>query len=448
MTTHSADRRSSSRGAIRSTVPIFLICWLGLVADGYDLYVYGATLPGFIGQEPWNVTAATAGAVGSIALVGMLCGSLAAGTLTDRLGRRRLFLSSLALFSAAMIACAAAPTFAAFAVLRFLACLGVGGLLPTAVALTNEFARPRRQSIVLGMVLTGPAVGTVLAAAAAVTFVESAGVRPVYLIGGMSLLLVPAAWRLLPESPAYLQATGRAPAARRLADRYGIDVPPDSGHGSGAGAARPRVRRLFQGGNLAPTLGIWMMCLVSLLSMFGLSTWLPQLMSGAGFATDSAIGFLLLYSVGALVGTVVAALIVQRTSPKVMVVAGFAAAASALLVTSQVTAPGLLVVATLVAGFGGMGTQNMINDHIAQYYPAAMRATGLGWALALGRVGAILGPTYGAWAITVGEGIQFAAAAFAVPAAVGMVLAVLLPRTSPDQPAAAMPARPTEEVSA
>ncbi|MHC5560925.1 MFS transporter [Kocuria sp. U4B] len=415
----------------KSPIGVFVICWLGLLADGYDLYVYGATLPGFIGKAPWNVTPATAGAVGSLALFGMLLGSLVAGTLTDRLGRRRLLIGSLTLFSVAMLACAFAPNFAVFAALRFLACAGVGGLLPTAVAMTNEFADPRRKSIVLGLVLTGPAIGTLLAATAALNLVQPHGVRPVYAIGAASLLLIPFALRLLPESPAYLRAAGRPADAAAVAHRYGLAVPAE-------GAAVPATSRgsvgaLFRGGNRAPTAGMWVMCLLSLLSMFGLTTWLPQIMKQAGFATGSAISFLLIYSVGALVGTVVAAVIVQRTAPKVMVVIGFVSAALALLVASQSSSPAVLTAAILVAGFGGMGTQNMINDHVAQYYPPAVRATGLGWALAVGRIGAIIGPSYGAWAITVGSGLQFAALAFAVPAVLGAATALLLPRHSPDQ---------------
>jgi AAHS family benzoate transporter-like MFS transporter len=94
----------------KSLLGIFVLCWLGLLADGYDLYVYGATLPGLIGVAPFNITPAAAGVVGSIALVGMLLGSLVVGTLTDRLGRRRIFISALALFSLAMLACSMAPT--------------------------------------------------------------------------------------------------------------------------------------------------------------------------------------------------------------------------------------------------------------------------------------------------------------------------------------------------
>ncbi|WGW11897.1 MFS transporter [Saxibacter everestensis] len=441
--------RITARSAA-SPVTVFVICWLGLLADGYDLYVYGATLPGFIGQAPWNVTPATAGAVGSFALVGMLLGSMIAGTLTDRLGRRRLLIGSLALFSLAMLACAFAPNFSVFGALRFVAGIGIGGLLPTAVALTNEFASARKKSIVLGLVLTGPAIGSLLAAVVAVNLLEDHGVRPVYAIGAASALLIPFALRLLPESPAYLRAVGRHDAAAELSSRYGMTSPDDVGRppAQGTAPALPRglVAGLFRDRNLAPTLGMWLLCLLSLLTIFGLTTWLPQMMRQAGFAQGSAISFLLTYSIGAIAGTVVAAVVGQLTAPKVMAIIGFVAAAAALLVASQASSPAVLTTAFLIAGFGGMGTQNMINDHVAQYYPAALRATGLGWALAAGRVGAIIGPSYGAWAVTTGGGVEFAALAFAVPALLGAVIALGLPRRQRIVDPAKLSVRATKEV--
>jgi AAHS family benzoate transporter-like MFS transporter len=106
---------------------------------------------------------------------------------------------------------------------------------------------------------------------------------------------------------------------------------------------------------------------------------------------------------------------------------GFVSAAAALLLMSANPPAALLAVLAAVAGFGGLGTQNMINDYVAQFYPAAIRATGLGWALAVGRVGAIAGPTYGALVIGFGGGVPLVAAAFALPALAGAALMLLVP---------------------
>ena len=164
-----------------------------------------------------------------------------------------------------------------------------------------------------------------------------------------------------------------------------------------------------------------------MLTMFGITTWLPVIMQGAGFAAQSSIAFLSIYSVGCIIGTVVIAWIAQQSAPKYMVILGFSIAALSLLAVSMTQNHLLLFAAIFFAGVGGMGTQNMINDHIAQYYPPEVRATGLGWALAAGRLGAIAGPTYGAVAATVGGSPGAAAMWFAIPAVLGVVAAIAMP---------------------
>ncbi|NUT72373.1 MFS transporter [Pseudarthrobacter sp. C4D7] len=416
----------------KSLVLIFVLCWLGLLADGYDLYVYGATLPGLIGHPPFNVTPAAAGAVGSIALVGMLLGSLIVGTLTDRLGRRRIFVGALGLFSLAMLACAAAPSWELFSVFRFVACFGVGGLLPTAVALTNEFAPPGKKSLVLGAVLTGPAVGTVVASLSSLALLENSSFRPVYAIGAAGLLLVPAAWFLLPESPSFLRARLRAAEAQAVESAYGLPSTPEAPPSS---ARISPTRALFAPGSVRPTLLLWAITMLSLLTIFGVSTWLPQIMRTAGFGVGSSVSFLLAYSVGAVVGTVLASFASQKFGPRPLVIVGFISAAAALILMAANPPAVLLTVFAAIAGFGGLGTQNMINDYIAQFYPAATRATGLGWALAVGRLGAIAGPTYGAVLVGLGGGVPVAAMAFAAPALLGAALMLALGTKAARRPA-------------
>jgi AAHS family benzoate transporter-like MFS transporter len=415
-----------------------LLCWLALVADGYDLFAYGATIPGLLAEPGWAVTPAAAGAVGSLGLVGMLCGSLVAGTLTDLLGRRRLFAASIALFSIAMLGCGLAPSFGAFAALRFVAGFGIGGLLPTAIALTSEFAAPRHRSRILGAVLTGPPVGGLLASLASVALLAEHGFQLVYGLGVVPLLLVPVALRLLPESPAYLRAQGRTDEADRIAAAFGLPAPAAPVTPQPAGRRSP-VRALFADGMGPATIGIWVVTICSLLTLFGLSTWLPQIMRSAGYGLSSSVAFLLVYSAGGIVGTLVAANLAQRLGAKTMVLTGFAAATIALALLAAQPPTGVVLVLVAVAGFGGLGTQNLLNDHVAGFYPAGARATGLGWALGVGRVGAIVGPTYGALFVGGGSVVVASAVAFAVPALLGALVMSRLPRSRTEVPVAAAP---------
>src|SRR6476660_9744247 len=241
-----------------SIVVVPLICWLALISDGYDLFAYGATLPGLIGQAPWNITAGEGGVLASMSLVGMLAGSLVAGTLTDILGRRRLFLFSVALFSVAMLACAVSPSFLVFGICRFLTGFGVGGLLPTGVAMASEFANPRYRSRILGAVLTGPPVGGLLASVAAIYLVPGGDFRWVYAIGAAALIVVlPLAVVALPESPSFLRSRGRTAEADRIALAHGLPIPSGTAPAKAAGHAGSPVKLLFRPGYSGPTVGLW-----------------------------------------------------------------------------------------------------------------------------------------------------------------------------------------------
>ncbi len=428
------DNTPPARTARRSALVVPVLCWLALTADGYDLFSYGATVPGLL-QAGWGMTPGTAGAVASLALVGVLCGSLVAGTLTDLLGRRRLFVTSVAVFSLAMLVCGIAPSIEVFAAARFVAGAGIGGLLPTAIALASEFAGQHRRSLVIGAVLTGPPLGGVLASVAAMNLVPSGHFQWVYGLGVIPLLLVPVALRLLPESPAFLRARGRSAEADAVAAAHGLPT----GVPAVPSGARSPVGALFADGQGPVTVGLWAVNVCSLLTVFGVSTWLPQIMTKAGYGVSSSIGFLLLYSAGAIVGTLVAATLAERVGAKAMVLTGFAAATLALVLLATRPATAVVVLLVVIAGFGGLGTQNLLNDHVAGYYPAAARATGLGWALGVGRLGAIAGPSYGALVVGAGNAVVVSSLGFAVPALIGALVMSRLPRRGRAVPPSADP---------
>src|SRR5687768_6173266 len=140
------------------------LCFATIVFDGYDLIVYGSTIPALLEYEPWGLTPQRVGNIGSLALTGMLVGALCIGAITDRVGRRRVLLGCLTFFSLAMGGCALAPSAEVFAACRFLAGLGIGGVMPTAVALTVEWAPPGQHHRYNAVMFSGYSVGGVLAA--------------------------------------------------------------------------------------------------------------------------------------------------------------------------------------------------------------------------------------------------------------------------------------------
>jgi AAHS family benzoate transporter-like MFS transporter len=182
------------------------------------------------------------------------------------------------------------------------------------------------------------------------------------------------------------------------------------------------------------------------LLVYGLNTWLPQLMRKAGYDLGDALMFLIVLNVGAIVGAVSASLLADRIGPKRASVLAFAAAVASLLVLTNRMDQGWLYLAVAVAGFGSVGTQILVNGFIGSYYPARIRNAALGWSLGVGRAGAILGPTLGGWMLDAGFGFESNFYTFAAVAALGLLAIGFVPRPAAPTPAAL--ARANEEMSA
>jgi MFS transporter, AAHS family, benzoate transport protein len=215
-----------SPGSARpSGLIVVALCFLTIVFDGYDLIVYGSAAPSLLIEPGWNLGPAQVGAIGSYALVGMLLRALGAGALTDRLGRRSVLLFGVAWFSAATALCVLAPSPTVLGFLRFLAGLGLGGVIPSAIALTIEYAPPQRHHFYNNLMFVGYSVGGMLAALTALALLARHGWRPLMALGAVPLVFVlPLAWRYLPESVGFLLAKNREAEAGALADRYGLNL--------------------------------------------------------------------------------------------------------------------------------------------------------------------------------------------------------------------------------
>jgi AAHS family benzoate transporter-like MFS transporter len=415
----SATAASSRRG-----LAVVAICFLTIVFDGYDLILYGSVVPSLLAEPGWGIGPAQAGAIGSYALAGMLIGALAAGAVTDVIGRRKIVLVGIAWFSVAMGLCAVAPSAEVLGLFRFLAGLGLGGVLPSAIALTVEYAPRGRRQLYNALMFAGYSVGGVLAAVLALALVADQGWRVMFWIGVAPLVLVlPLAAAFLPESAAYLAARGRRAEAEELAARYGATLDPAPAADIPTG---PRV--LFGPAYRTATLLFGAASFCGLLLVYGLNTWLPQIMREAGYPLGSALQFLLVLNVGAIVGAVGASALADRFGPKPVTAAAFLAATGCLLLLSQRLDTAVLLLAVAVAGLGSVGTQILVNGYVAVHYPAATRATALGWALGVGRAGAILGPLFGGWVLASGYGFEWNFYGFAVPALAGALLIALVPR--------------------
>ena len=198
-------------------------CWLAILADGYDIGVIGAVLPALAEDAAWALSPVELGGLASWALVGMLIGALFIGTLSDRVGRKRMLLVSMAIFTVMQLGAALAPTPELFGLFRFLGGLGMGGVIPVAAALTIEFSAPRRRSLNYGIMYSGYSLGIVVSALVAMMLLPHLGWRWVIAVGAFPILLLPVIAKMLPESLESLENRGLHRRAAAQAERLGID---------------------------------------------------------------------------------------------------------------------------------------------------------------------------------------------------------------------------------
>ncbi|HRG72324.1 MAG TPA: MFS transporter, partial [Thauera aminoaromatica] len=325
----------------RSTIIwVIALAFVGLVFDGYDLVVYGAVLPGFMGPDSakWigdhALTPKDAGMLGSYAMIGMMLGALVAGTLGDLIGRRKVMIGAIAWFSIGMAVSAMTETLAAFGVWRFITGLGVGALAGTTGAMAAEFAPPGKKNLATAFTYAGIPLGSLLSALLAIFLLPIIGWRGMFLIGALPLVtLLPLAIWKLPESVAWLASRGRLDEARKVSERTGVPIPeaeikPQQSAAANASDARAGWAGLFTV-YLVPAIVIGFVSAFCLLLVYSLNTWLPKIMLPI-MGQNGSLALLLVLNAGAMVGTLYGSTLADKHSPQRIVALGFLVGALAM----------------------------------------------------------------------------------------------------------------------
>lgn len=378
----------------RATVVAVVVCWLLVVFDGYDLIVYGTVQTSLIQDAGWGLTRSTAGTLGSVAFAGMLVGALLAGRTADRLGRRTTILACTVVFSVFTVLCAFAPGPVLFGVFRFIAGVGLGGLMPSVAALAAELVPVKFRAMIATLMLSGVPIGGTLAAVLGIGLIPAFGWQSMFLVAALAIVvLLPLAWRYLPET---LSKQSRLAAKT---DRVGFG-------------------NILKTPYLAPSMLFALAVLTTLFAWYGLGIWLPNLMQTAGHNLGSALTFAIALNLGAVAGSLLAAPLADRFGP-LRVASVTAALATVGLLLLLVNPPTAMVYALLVvAGVGTHGTQCLILAAIANHYPDRLRGTALGWALGVGRIGAVAAPQVGGLLLAANLGVNSNYIAFAFGAGV------------------------------
>ncbi|WP_199737768.1 MFS transporter [Falsigemmobacter faecalis] len=382
-----------------------LLCWIAVVLDGFDLVVLGALIPTLTGGPAPFMSTAEATAVSTLSLVGMTLGAISTGALTARLGRRRVMITTVFSFSLFTLACAFAQNWISLAAFRFLAGMGLGACLPTAMSLVAGAAKGRAGAATTTL-MTGYHVGAVSTALLALLLLPEPGWRAMFVAGAVpGFVLTVTLYLWLPQEAPVVPTAATGGRAASAADLLSPE------------------RRL-------QTLAICATSFLGLILVYGLNTWLPQLMIAAGYDLAGGLRLLLLMNAGAIVGLLVSGRIGDRIGLKTATICWFAMGALLLAALSVKMAPWLLNPVVFLTGCIVFSAQVLVYAHTSAAHPEYLRAAALGWAAGIGRIGAIMGPLIGGTLVTFGIGHPWG---FYVFAAIGALaaMATLMWRPAP-----------------
>lgn len=421
---------------------ILLWCFLILVLDGYDLAVVGAALP--LIMKEMGVTATTAGFMASSALFGMMLGAMFFGTLADKVGRPRMLAMCIALFSVFTAAAGLTHDPVSFSATRFIAGLGIGGVLPIVAAQMGEYAPVSIRTRLVALVFAGYAVGGILVALTGKQLIQDHGWQSVFYVAGLPILLLPLILKTMPESIPFLIRGKRDADLRKIVGKivpnYQLASDAQFVVSAKLRADNATILELFQDRRGFSTVMIWIAFFFGLFMVYALSSWLTKLLALSGYSLGSALNFILVFNFGAILGAIGGAWLGDRYNIKHVLVSLYAVGAMSLTLMGFVKSTELLFVMVFIVGATTLGTQLVAYAYAAAFYPAAIRSTGVGFASGVGRAGGILAPIMIGALVALNLPLEQNFMAIGLAGLLGMIAVVLINHRlcdSASQPAAA-----------
>jgi MFS transporter, AAHS family, 4-hydroxybenzoate transporter len=350
---------------------IVALCFVLNMVDGMDVLIVSYIAPAL--QKDWDVSPAELSIVFSMGLAGMALGGLGLAPLADRVGRKRMILVAISLMSVAMYASSHATSIVQLSAIRFVVGTGIGTVLACIAAIAARVAPAKHRNFAVGVLQAGYPIGAMLTGFAAAWALPLYGWQTMLVAtAAISAIFVPIVALVLPHT-ATAAPEGPAP---RLADTISAD------------------RRL-------PSYLLWTATICGFMALYFIASWITKLAIEAGLPETNAIIASAIYNFGAFAGTVAGSIAATRMDVRKLCGALLLMAAVVFLVFGGVAMPltGVLIAAFLM-GITLQGGFNMLYPIAALVYPDKVRATGIGWAFGIGRIGAFTGPILGGWALS------------------------------------------------
>ncbi|WP_434582450.1 MFS transporter [Klebsiella sp. R390] len=377
---------------------VLLLCFVIIMLDGYDAAVMGFIAPALI--EDWGISRAQMGPVLGAAMFGVAIGALVAGPLSDRYGRKRILLWSVALFALFSLAGALAQSPSQLALMRFLTGLGLGAVMPNCVTLVAEYMPERRKGLMITLMYSGFNVGSGLGGFIAAGLLSHYSWHSALIFGGvLPLVVLPFMIVMLPESAMNMVAR-RLPSGQiagvlnRLGGsfssetRFQLNAPQISRHN--------KVAQLFRNGYARGTVALWLTYFMGLFVIYLLNGWLPTILRSGGLSLQQAAIITGLFQLGGPLGGILVGYLMDRTSAKAVIAVTYFLGCVCLLTQGLMDfGSAALSVLIFISGMCINGAQNGLQAYSPAYYQTEIRATGVSWMHGIGRTGAILSSTLG-----------------------------------------------------
>jgi AAHS family benzoate transporter-like MFS transporter len=401
---------------------IFLWCVYALAFDGFDIAMYGVGLP--LMMEDFGLTVVEAGAVGSYTLVGMMLGAFIFGPLADAVGRKKVLAICMFLFSVFTLLAGLAPSILIFTIMRFIASLGMGGLMPNVIALMTEYSPKKSRALIVATMYCGYSVGSILASLIGMYILEDFGWRLLYWLGIIPLFTLPIFMKKFPESLSYYilrkQGDKLANILNQVDPNGNYKDTDDYEYARTKESAKGfPVKKLFANHRTTSTLAFWIMVFSCLLMVYGLNTWLPKIMQASGYGLSSSLSFNLVLGVGQIGGSLLGGYFVDRIGHRKVLLLMYLLGAITFVSLSMTSNIVMLYVLIAIGGACTVGTQNLVNPYISEFYPKEIRSTGVGVTVGVGRIGSILAPILVGLLLVINSEPQNAFMAFAIPSILG-----------------------------
>ncbi|MDN7246620.1 MFS transporter [Planococcus shenhongbingii] len=376
------------------------VAGLGWLFDAMDVGILSFVIAAL--QVDWNLTTSQMGWIGSVNSIGMAVGAFIFGIYADKVGRKKIFIITLLLFSLASGVSAFTTSLAAFMLLRFFVGMGLGGELPVASTLVSESVPAHERGRVVVLLESFWAGGWLLAAIISYFVIPSFGWRVALLLTALPALYALYLRIKLPDSP---QFSAKKDVLRSVSTN---------------------IKDVWSKKYRKPTLMLWIVWFTVVFSYYGMFLWLPSVMVLKGFTLIQSFGYVLIMTLAQLPGYFSAAWLIEKAGRKFVLVTYLIGTAASALVFGNAETIGMLIAAGAFLSFFNLGAWGALYAYSPEQYPTVIRGTGTGMAASFGRIGGILGPLLVGSMLTAGYGIGWIFGIFCVSIIIGALAVAFL----------------------